>query len=200
MGWNYNSFQVKKHWPAVISSDYAYRERNLIQIAMVTEGIDSLEQYEIRSALPRNKSSPNLQNSGIDAPKVPPIVKARASQSCILQKGQTSNKYRLHSDRELQLGITSLSISSVTDALFKHVGRSIHFLLPQRLAYAALTPAETSCLKQDCLELNVILLSFRLHRKYIPLCADFGPVTINIVHRFCQVCLKYLFLASLFPH
>ena len=155
---------------------------------MGTERIASLEQCEIRPALPRNKSSPNLQNSRIDAPKVPPIVKARASQSFTLPKSQISNKCRLHSDRESQFGISSLSIPSDTDALVKHVGSRVHFLLPQRLAYAALTPAETSCLKQDCLDLNVSVLSSYLHRQYAPLCADFGPVTINIVHRFCQVC------------
>ena len=166
---------------------------------MGTERIASLEQCEIRPALPRNKSSPNLRDSGIDAPKVSVIVKARASQSFTLPKSQISYRYRLLADSESQLGISSRSISSDKDALIKYAA-SIHFLLPQKLAYAALTPAETSCLKEDCLELNVTLLSSELHRKYTPLCADFGPVTINIVHRFCQVCLKYLFLASLFPH
>ena len=152
--------------------------------------IASLEQRETagnRPALPRNKSSPNLHDSGTDAPKVPPIVKARVSKSFKIPQSQVSNKYHLLADSESQLGTSSLSISSDTDALVKYAG-SIHFLLPQKLAYAALTPAETSSLKEDCHTLKVFVLSSYLHRQYAPLCADFGPVTINIVHRFCQVC------------
>ena len=63
----------------------------------------------------------------------------------------------------------------------------VHFLIPQRFAYAVLTRSEATALKRKCRGLNVSLISSDVHRQYLPLCADFGPVNLNIVHRFCEV-------------
>ena len=172
--------------------DRCSRVRNLLQIAAETERATSLEQCEAHSELSKSNSSPNLHDSGIDVLKVPPIAKARQSKSFRLPQIHKSEHSHQRSPCELQLEISSLSISSDNGRLNKYAG-SIHFLLPQRLAYAALTPSEIPNLKEDCLKLNAFVLSSYLHRQYAPLCADFGPVTINIVHRFCQVCL------SIFP-
>jgi hypothetical protein len=71
-------------------------------------------------------------------------------------------------------------------AFAKHLDK-LHFLIPGRLAYVAMTPVEITSLKDDARCLNVTVTSSYLHRQYVPFCADFGPVALNVVHRFCQV-------------
>jgi hypothetical protein len=63
----------------------------------------------------------------------------------------------------------------------------LHFLIPDCLAFVAKTPIEITNLKEDARDLKVSVISSYLHREYAPLCADFGPVALNVVHRFCQV-------------
>ena len=81
---------------------------------------------------------------------------------------------------------TDASIFSTSSAIHNYT-KDVHFLIPQRFAYAVLTRSEATALKRKCRGLNVSLISSDVHRQYVPLCADFGPVNINIVHRVCQV-------------
>jgi hypothetical protein len=71
-------------------------------------------------------------------------------------------------------------------AFAKHLNK-LHILIPGRLAYAALTPVEIFEINEDARCSNVSVLSSYLHKQYMPFCADFGPVALNVVHRFCQV-------------
>ena len=71
-------------------------------------------------------------------------------------------------------------------AFAKHLNK-LHFLIPGRLAYAAMTPVEISDMNDDARCSNVSVLSSYLHKQYMPFCADFGPVALNVIHRYCQV-------------
>ena len=89
---------------------------------------------------------------------------------------------------EVPMNTPTLNLSP---AFAKHLDK-LHFLIPGRLAYAALTPVEISEMKDDLRCSNVSVVSSYLHRQYVPLCADFGPVALNVVHRFCQVLKRLL--------
>ena len=165
------------------------RSRKLMEIAVSHEIAPPLEQSDLSPTLSRSRSSPNLFDTALEskAPKVPPIPKARASQSFALPRIRTvtPSPQSPASDTSQSSLLTPSNVSSLQSTLGKYTDK-LHFLIPERLAYAALSPAEIASLKDDSQYLNVSVVSSYLHRQYVPLCADFGPVTINIVHRFCQ--------------
>jgi hypothetical protein len=78
-------------------------------------------------------------------------------------------------------------------AFAKHLNK-LNFLIPGRLAYAAMTPDEISEMNDDSRCSNVSVISSYLHKKYTPFCTDFGPVALNVVHRYCQVVEQGLFV------
>jgi hypothetical protein len=155
------------------------------------------------AGLPRSKSSLNVFEKARPleevAAKVPPLAgkPPKAAQSASLP--------RIHSNLSVQpqghpaivepvLGPPAPLMNRDFDqnpAFAKHLEK-LHFLIPGRLAYVALTPAESSNLKDGARCLNVSLVSSNLHKQYVPLCADFGPVALNVVHRFCQVLTLWL--------
>jgi hypothetical protein len=174
--------------------DHYRRERSRNLLAASKEVVPSLEQSETQSSLVRSRSSPNLfeQAQAAGTPKVPAFPRVKASSSftlprirtvSVLPQSQLSDKA---DDLRSPSTQTIVNVPSWRSALSKYADK-LHFLLPDHLAYAALSPAEISSLKDDSQYLNVTVVSSYLHRQYVPLCADFGPVTINVVHRFCQV-------------
>ena len=120
--------------------------------SMMTPRVATLEKYETKPALPKSHSSPKLHDAGIDAPKLPCIVKARASRSFTCPQLPKSEKSHQRGRCELQFGGCSSALSSSSD-------KDIFDLSSQRLAYAAMTPMEILNLKNDCLTLNFYVLS-----------------------------------------
>jgi hypothetical protein len=66
------------------------------------------------------------------------------------------------------------------------------FLIPETLAFASGTAAQIRALKLKNANKNVRFISSELHKKYVPFAADFGPVNLGTVHRFCQAIDKGL--------
>ena len=62
----------------------------------------------------------------------------------------------------------------------------LQYLIAGRLAFLSASPWQIDELKSMCEVDNVCFISSDLHRKYFPLAADFGPVNLGIVHRFCS--------------
>ena len=69
-------------------------------------------------------------------------------------------------------------------------------LIPNRLAYTCGNSDEIKILKQKMDGLKVRFISSDLHHKYVPFAADFGPVNLGIVHRFCEAFSKRLLRQS----
>ena len=160
------------------------RSRRLLHIAKEKEVVPALEQAEAQPSLPRVKSSPNLPASDASAPKVPQLG---VSQSFSMPRLQTVYK-------QSESNAPSLCSSDESfRAFLRQYANDLNFLVPQRLAYAALTKDKLEKLKSASINLDVSVISSYLHRRYVPLCADFGPVTINVVHRFCQVKFNMIF-------
>ena len=65
-------------------------------------------------------------------------------------------------------------------------------LLEDRLAFMTGPSAEMSELKKAMAVKGFALVSSDLHNNYVPFAADFGPVNLGIVHRFCNAFMKRL--------
>jgi hypothetical protein len=171
------------------------RSRQLRQLEMQNQIVAPLEKPDSPpAALFRSGSSPSLfdlAREAENAPKVPPIVKAKPSASFSLPRIHNSVSIKPQSRvPAIDPGSPTVSLSNMTfeqnPAFAKHLDK-LHFLIPGRLAYVAMTPSEISDMKDDARLSNASVVSSYLHRQYVPLCADFGPVALNVVHRFCQV-------------
>ena len=66
------------------------------------------------------------------------------------------------------------------------------YLIPDKLAFTSGMAAQIKELQRQKANDDIVLLTSDLHRKYIPFAADFGPVNISIVHRFCDAFVKRL--------
>ena len=172
------------------------RSRQLRQLAVDRQIAVPLEKADSPpAALARSGSSPSLFDMAREqtsAPKVPPIVKAKASASFSLPRIHTlssSIKPQSNCAPEIDPGspVPLKNLAFERSPAFANHLEKLHFLIPGRLAYAAMTPVEISNMKDDARCLNVTVVSSYLHKQYVPLCADFGPVALNVVHRFCQV-------------
>ncbi len=62
----------------------------------------------------------------------------------------------------------------------------VRYLIPNRLAFVSATAWQIDELRVDFEGRNACFISSDLHQKYVPLAADFGPVNLGIVHRFCS--------------
>ena len=65
-------------------------------------------------------------------------------------------------------------------------------LIPGRLAFLCASPAKVKKIKEIQLDQNSLFVSSDLHRCYIPLVNDFGPVNLGILNRFCTAFSKRL--------
>jgi cell division cycle 14 len=65
-------------------------------------------------------------------------------------------------------------------------------LIPGKLAFTSGIAAQIQDLKRMVASEEVVFITSDLHRKYLPFAADFGPVNIGIVHRFCDAFVKRL--------
>jgi hypothetical protein len=182
--------------------DHFRRERSkqLRLLAVDSQVVTPLENADSPPAgLARSKSSPNLFEMARAmeeaAVKVPPLVakppRAAPSASFSLPRIHHSLSVKPQSRPAIlePIGPPAAPMNMNFDknpAFAKHLEK-LHFLIPGHLAYVALTPDETNKLKDDARCLNVSVVSSYLHKQYVPLCADFGPVALNVVHRFCQV-------------
>ncbi len=175
--------------------DHYRRERSkLRQLAVDSQIATPLEQADSPPAAhARSSSSPSLFDLAREqgsAPKVPPITKAKPSASYSHRSHQSVSAHAARPQSQVaEIDSVSPPIHLTFDnnpAFAKHLDK-LHFLIPDRLAYVAATSEVISNLKDDARCLNVSVVSSYLHRQYVPLCADFGPVALNVVHRFCQV-------------
>ncbi len=171
--------------------DHYRRERSkLRQLAADSQIAAPLEKTDSPSSALASSSSSStslfdLAREQGNAPKVPPLAKARPSASFSLPRVHQSVSDRPQS-QVAQIDPVSPLIYMESPAFAKQLDK-LHFLIPDRLAYFAATSEEISNLQYDARCLNVSVVSSYLHRQYVPLCADFGPVPLNVVHRFCQV-------------
>ena len=62
----------------------------------------------------------------------------------------------------------------------------LRYLIEGRLAFLSASPWQIDDIKSIYDMDTVCFISSDLHRKYFPLAADFGPVCLGIVHRFCS--------------
>ena len=62
---------------------------------------------------------------------------------------------------------------------------SVTSLIPGRLAFLCASSTAVKGFKESDEGQSMRLISSDLHRTYSPLAADFGPVDLGIVHRFC---------------
>ena len=67
----------------------------------------------------------------------------------------------------------------------------IRCLIPGRLAFITADPLKFENLKKKFEDHSFRFVSSALHLQYSPFAADFGPVNIGVVHRFCR-CLEHL--------
>ncbi len=67
-----------------------------------------------------------------------------------------------------------------------------HILLEGHLAYMTGPKEVTNELKESMAAQGFSLVSSDLHNNYIPFAADFGPVNLGVVHRFCSAFTKRL--------
>ena len=163
-----------------------YKRERSKKILLASKNAASLEEVEIPPKVSKSSSSPNLLNPGISedsAPLKAKVIRARVSASFSLPK--ISPITNLHCTRSLEF--TTPANHRETEMILSKYGANLRFLVPGRLAFAVLKSSKIISLKEDCRNLNILALSSHLHSQYAPLCADFGPVTINVVHRFCQV-------------
>ena len=62
---------------------------------------------------------------------------------------------------------------------------NLRVLIPERLAFISGRPSQIESLRKRVQGYPVRVVSSELHRQYFPLAADFGPVNIAVVTRFC---------------
>ena len=73
---------------------------------------------------------------------------------------------------------------------------NMRFLIPNKLAFISVKLEDLESVKEyfqnepEMAEFK--LISSQMHKRYWPLCADFGPVGLSIVHRFCRLITKAL--------
>jgi hypothetical protein len=160
------------------------------QIALPLETIESSH-----ASLARSNSSPNLHDmfrEQVNAPRVSPIVKVKSSAS--FSPPHDQKKISIQPQHcpatEVDPVVPPVPPINLTfdkcPAFVRHL-QKLNFVIPGRLAYVSTTKAEVSNMQADARCLNVSVISSHLHRQYVSLCADFGPVALNCVHRFCQV-------------
>jgi hypothetical protein len=66
------------------------------------------------------------------------------------------------------------------------------YLIPDKLAFTSAVAAQVKKLKNTYANDDIVFMTSDLHRKYVPFAADFGPVNISIIHRFCEAFVKRL--------
>ena len=166
--------------------DHYRRERNRrsLEVGMEVEVVPSLEQVEPPRpiALSKSNSSPSISMKNVFNSEAKPIP---AFKSFSLPRRHAVQSEHQINEVEIKNRVQSRLPSSIQEFLRIHES-DLNFLIPKKLAYAAITPSKILSLKSHCQLIGVSVISSYLHRQYVPLCADFGPVTINIVHRFCQ--------------
>ena len=69
---------------------------------------------------------------------------------------------------------------------------SIRFMLQDRLGFVSGTNRDFARLKKHFEGRPAQFISSELHRKYIPIAEDFGPVDFGVVLRFCDALSKRL--------
>ena len=153
--------------------------QKLSQFDEENDVVSSPKQAETSRSLLKSKSTSTQIGSDDSAYIVSPLPVS----GCFSLPFFNTSKHR---QIRVEQKKTDASIFSTSSAIHNYT-KDVHFLIPQRFAYAVLTRSEATALKRKCRGLNVSLISSDVHRQYVPLCADFGPVNINIVHRVCQV-------------
>jgi hypothetical protein len=63
-------------------------------------------------------------------------------------------------------------------------------VIPHRLAFISISAYDVKALKESFSGCNVNIVSSDLHRQYVPLCDDFGPVNLGVVCRFYRAMVK----------
>ena len=177
----------------IVGVDHYRRERcrQLRQLELQKQNALPLEKAD--SPPDHSSSSPNLLNLVRDQEKARKVLAIGKTASLSLPRIQNNNNILLSCRAaESDPGSPPVSLNNLSlcksQALvnFKQLEK-LHFLIPDRLAYVSLSLDEISNLKEDTRGLNISVISSYLHKEYVPLCADFGPVALNVVHRFCQV-------------
>ena len=65
-------------------------------------------------------------------------------------------------------------------------------LIPGRFGFLCASPATVKQIQQSEQGETIRFISSDLHRQYFPIAADFGPVNLGVVHRFCAAFSKRL--------
>ena len=68
----------------------------------------------------------------------------------------------------------------------------LRYLVPNRLAFLSADVSDIEQLNESSNDSKLLFMSSDLHHRYTPLAADFGPVNLGIVHRFCAAIEKKL--------
>ena len=68
----------------------------------------------------------------------------------------------------------------------------IRYLVADRLAFLSAPVSAIEGLNETFKDSRLLFVSSDLHHRYAPLAADFGPVNLGIVHRFCSAIQKKL--------
>jgi cell division cycle 14 len=69
---------------------------------------------------------------------------------------------------------------------------AIQHLVPDRLAFLSAKASDIIEFKESLKNSKFLFMSSNLHHRYTPLAADFGPVNLAVVHRFCSAMAKKL--------
>jgi hypothetical protein len=71
---------------------------------------------------------------------------------------------------------------------------NMRFLIPNKLAFISVKLEDLESVKEyfqsDAEAVQFKLISSQMHKRYWPLCADFGPVGLSTLHRFCRLITK----------
>jgi hypothetical protein len=76
------------------------------------------------------------------------------------------------------------------DVLHGPPGIGLCSVIPHRLAFISISSYDVRALKESFSGCNVNIVSSDLHRQYVPLCDDFGPVNLGVVCRFYRAMVK----------
>jgi cell division cycle 14 len=68
----------------------------------------------------------------------------------------------------------------------------MRYLVPDRLAFLSAPVSVIDGLNEMYKDSNLLFMSSDLHHQYTPFAADFGPVNLGIIHRFCSAIQKKL--------
>jgi hypothetical protein len=185
------------------------RSKHLQKLAVDSQIVDPLLEDPVsapaiaRSA--RSKSSPNLFDMTREkehAPKITPIAKPNQPSAPVPLPRINSSvsiepQNRAAAVDPLAPAAPQFTLAFDTNPAFAKHLENLHFLIPGRLAYVVMPPDAISTMKDHARCMNVSMVSSHLHKQYVPLCADFGPVALNVVHRFCKVHARHLYFPTM---